>query len=152
MYIFYSKLASENKLTNFKSSRPNSVETRRSKSLSVELGEETKKDIKKTRSDPINPEEVKGDTEQIEQEVREIEMTIKETASPLKDSRSSLDTRSDSPKPGCSSQPDIGEQVITTISIHIQKGWKHDTFVVKGQSRAHLLLIWSHNTLYKSHF
>lgn len=100
----------DNKKNNFKSSRPTSIESRRNKSLSVELEEDiSKKDVKKTRSNPVHSEEYTIETEKIENDTKEIEMTIADSASPLKDSRSSLETRSDSPKPGCSSQPDLGK-------------------------------------------
>lgn len=98
------------KKNSFKSSRPTSTESRRNKSLSIELDEEiSKKDVKKTRSNPVHSEEYTIETEKIDNDTKEIEMTIAESASPLKDSRSSLETRSDSPKPGCSSQPDLGK-------------------------------------------
>lgn len=99
---------SDNK-NNYKSNnRPNSIEARKSKSLSVELEDVNKKDVKKTKSNPVVVEDCTAETEKIENDTKETEMTIEESASPLKDSRSSLETRSDSPKPGCSSQPDMG--------------------------------------------
>lgn len=103
----------DNKKNNYKTSRPNSIESRRSKSLSVEVDEDVnKKDVKKTRSNPVHTEESTIETEKIDNDTKEVEMTIAEGSSPLKDSRSSLETRSDSPKPGCSSQPDIGKLIL----------------------------------------
>lgn len=103
------KLADNKKIV-FKSSRPTSIESRRNKSLSIELEEEVgKKDVKKTKSNPLHGEEY-IETEKIDSDTKEVEMTIVESASPLKDSRSSLESRSDSPKPGCSSQPDLGKK------------------------------------------
>lgn len=103
----------DNKKNIYKSSRPNSIESRRSKSLSVELDEDVcKKDVKKTKSNPVRIEESAIETEKADNDKKEVEMTIAERASPLKDSRSSLETRSDSPKPGCSSQPDIGKKFV----------------------------------------
>lgn len=100
----------DNKKSSFKSSRPTSIESRRNKSLSVELDEDIcKKDVKKTKSNPVHTADYTIETEKIENDTKEVEMTIAESASPLKDSRSSLETRSDSPKPGCSSQPDLGK-------------------------------------------
>lgn len=96
-------------IDNFKSDRPNSIESRRSKSLcntsSVDssVEEVNKKDVKKTKSNPVKAE-LFSDTDKTE-----ANMTVDENASPLKDNRSSPENqRSDSPKPGCSSQPDIG--------------------------------------------
>ncbi|XP_072379370.1 kazrin isoform X6 [Diabrotica undecimpunctata] len=102
------KYSNDNKKNN-KSNRPNSIETKRSKSLSVESSEDiSKKDIKKTRSNPLKSEDFIADNEKTIDDTKEIEMTVEENiATVLKGSRSSLETRSDSPKPGCSSQPDI---------------------------------------------
>ncbi|XP_028135853.1 kazrin isoform X6 [Diabrotica virgifera virgifera] len=102
------KYSNDNKKNN-KSNRPNYIETKRSKSLSVEGPEDiSKKDIKKTRSNPLKSEDSSADNEKIIDDTKEVEMTVEENiATVLKGSRSSLETRSDSPKPGCSSQPDI---------------------------------------------
>ncbi|CAG9829885.1 unnamed protein product [Diabrotica balteata] len=104
------KYSNDNKKNN-KSNRPNSIETKRSKSLSVESSEDiSKKDIKKTRSNPLKSEDSIADNEKSIDDTKEIEMTVEENiATVLKGSRSSLETRSDSPKPGCSSQPDIAD-------------------------------------------
>ncbi|CAG9768186.1 unnamed protein product [Ceutorhynchus assimilis] len=94
------------KKDDFISSKSNSIESRRSKSLnntsSLDSSEEiSKRDIQKTRSNPVN-------CERLETEIRIDNMTIQESASPIKDNRSSPENqRSDSPKPGCSSQPDM---------------------------------------------
>ncbi|XP_028135852.1 kazrin isoform X5 [Diabrotica virgifera virgifera] len=104
------KYSNDNKKNN-KSNRPNYIETKRSKSLSVEGPEDiSKKDIKKTRSNPLKSEDSSADNEKIIDDTKEVEMTVEENiATVLKGSRSSLETRSDSPKPGCSSQPDIAD-------------------------------------------
>ncbi|XP_018567349.1 kazrin isoform X2 [Anoplophora glabripennis] len=105
------KCVSDNKKDSYKSNRPNSIESRRSKSLcntsSVDSNEDAKKEIKKTKSNPVKCEISNVDTEKTASDSKEISMTIEESASPLKDSRSSPENRSDSPKPGCSSQPDL---------------------------------------------
>ncbi|KAJ8909717.1 hypothetical protein NQ315_013802, partial [Exocentrus adspersus] len=93
------------------SNRPNTIETRRSKSLcntsSVDPNEDANKDIKKTRSNPIKYEVTNIDTEKTVTDNKEDNMTIEENTSSLKESRSSPENRSDSPKPGCSGQPDL---------------------------------------------
>ncbi|XP_023015542.2 liprin protein kazrin isoform X1 [Leptinotarsa decemlineata] len=85
------------------------VETRRSKSLCVETGEEAnRKDFRKTKSNSMREEELNGEYEKVENGGKDaIEVTLEESVTALKDSRSSLETGSESPKPGCSSQPDI---------------------------------------------
>ncbi|CAH1105563.1 unnamed protein product [Psylliodes chrysocephalus] len=94
---------------NKKNNKINSIEARRSKSLSIEIGEDSnKKDIKKCKSNPVKSEESNTtDNEKAVEDSKEIEMTVEENVNVFKGSRSSLETRSDSPKPGCSSQPDI---------------------------------------------
>ncbi|XP_048521585.1 kazrin isoform X3 [Dendroctonus ponderosae] len=78
-------------------------ETRRSQSLNISVDsndEVNKRDVHKTRSDPVKCD--------LETEPNRETMTIQQSASPVKDSRSSPENqRSDSPKPGCSSQPDM---------------------------------------------
>ncbi|XP_060519601.1 kazrin isoform X2 [Cylas formicarius] len=92
--------------------RPSLNESRRSRSLgngnSLESNDDgNKKDVQKTQSNPVNfqnPEEIVNSLG----ECKKNEMTIKECTSPAKDTRSSPENqRSDSPKPGCSSQPDM---------------------------------------------
>ncbi|KAG5899795.1 hypothetical protein JTB14_006128 [Gonioctena quinquepunctata] len=84
-----------------------SAEARRTKSLSVEIGDNVnRKEFRKTKSHSIRDEELNGDHEKVEK-VDVVEMTLEESVTALKDSRSSLETCSESPKPGCSSQPDI---------------------------------------------
>nr|CAI5833753.1 unnamed protein product [Callosobruchus analis] len=92
-----------------KANRRDSIESKKIKSLSVDLNEidnsGQKKDVKKTKSDPSAQ---RVGSEETKEEGKESNgMTVQDEASPLKDSRSSLETRSDSPKPGCSSQPDL---------------------------------------------
>ncbi|XP_050310354.1 kazrin isoform X2 [Anthonomus grandis grandis] len=90
-------------------SKSSSIESRRSKSLnntsSLDSNEEvSKKDIQKTRSNPVKCELLETENRTLLRD----NMTIREGGSPVKDSRSSLENvRSDSPKPGCSSQPDM---------------------------------------------
>ncbi|CAH1982381.1 unnamed protein product [Acanthoscelides obtectus] len=94
--------------SNYKPNRHDSIESKKSKSLSVDLNETdsgSKKDVKKTKSDPSAQRLGSDDTKEEGKESNG--MTVQDEASPLKDSRSSLETRSDSPKPGCSSQPDL---------------------------------------------
>jgi hypothetical protein len=106
------KCITELKKDVYKSSRPNSIESRRSKSLcntsSVESSDDVKgkKDVKKTKSNPVKCEGPNLNAEPLDK--REV-MTVEESASPGKD-RSSPDNpdRQDSPKPGCSNQPEIG--------------------------------------------
>ncbi|ENN72546.1 hypothetical protein YQE_10886, partial [Dendroctonus ponderosae] len=78
-------------------------ETRRSQSLNISVDsndEVNKRDVHKTRSDPVKCD--------LETEPNRETMTIQQSASPVKDSRFSPENqRSDSPKPGCSSQPDM---------------------------------------------
>ncbi|KAK9891343.1 hypothetical protein WA026_014583 [Henosepilachna vigintioctopunctata] len=104
---------------NYRSSRPSSIESRRSKSLvnassvSVDSGEETKpskRDVKKTRSNPVRCSEGQNFFSERVSEFKNNIMTVDENVSPLKD-RSSPDTgdrlsKTGSPKPGCSSHPD----------------------------------------------
>ncbi|XP_068904005.1 kazrin isoform X5 [Tenebrio molitor] len=105
------KCITELKKDVYKSSRPNSIESRRSKSLcntsSVESSDDVKgkKDVKKTKSNPVKCEGPNPNAEPLDK--REV-MTVEESASPGKD-RSSPDNpdRQDSPKPGCSNQPEI---------------------------------------------
>lgn len=108
------KCISELKKDIYKSSRPNSIESRRSKSLcntsSVESNDDVKgkKDVKKTKSNPVKCE---GPTLETTSDKKETVMTVEEKASPAKD-RSSPENpnveRQESPKPGCSNQPEIG--------------------------------------------
>ncbi|KAF7266129.1 hypothetical protein GWI33_020501 [Rhynchophorus ferrugineus] len=93
----------------FKSARPSSIEAKRNRSLnnsnSLDSNEDaTKRDLQKTKSNTVKIELT--ETEQ-KFDCKE-NMTIQESASPVKDNRSSPENqRSDSPKPGCSSQPDM---------------------------------------------
>ncbi|CAH0548071.1 unnamed protein product [Brassicogethes aeneus] len=88
-----------------KEKKESNLESKRSKSLSnansLDCNEEAvKKDLKKTRSNPVRNESFLSD--------KDGGMTVEESASPKQDSRSSPDNqRSESPKPGCSSQPDL---------------------------------------------
>ncbi|XP_056635891.1 kazrin isoform X3 [Diorhabda sublineata] len=104
------KNSDDNKKNN-KSNRPKCIESKRSKSLSVEINEDVcKEDVKKTKSHPIKTEDSAADNEKSVEDSKEVEMTVEESITPgLKGSRSSLETRSGSPKPGCSSQPDVGD-------------------------------------------
>ncbi|XP_063925804.1 kazrin isoform X3 [Zophobas morio] len=107
------KCITELKKDVYKSSRPSSIESRRSKSLcntsSVESSDDVKgkKDVKKTKSNPVKCE---GPTTSETTNDKKDTMTVEESASPAKD-RSSPETqgadRQESPKPGCSTQPEI---------------------------------------------
>ncbi|XP_064211732.1 kazrin isoform X3 [Tribolium castaneum] len=109
------KCITELKKDIYKSSRPNSIESRRSKSLcntsSVESSDDVKgkKDVKKTKSNPVKCEGPNLNTETTSDKKENV-MTVEEKASPTKD-RSSPENQSaerlESPKPGCSNQPEI---------------------------------------------
>ncbi|XP_045464854.1 kazrin isoform X2 [Harmonia axyridis] len=110
---------SELKKEGYRSSRPSSIESRRSKSLvnassaSVDSGEEakpSKRDVKKTRSNPVRCSETQNVFSDRVSEYKNNIMTVDENVSPLKD-RSSPDSadrlsKTGSPKPGCSSHQD----------------------------------------------
>ncbi|KAJ8946080.1 hypothetical protein NQ314_008980 [Rhamnusium bicolor] len=88
------KCVSDIKKDSYKSNRPSSIESRRSKSLcntsSVDSSEDVnKKDVKKTKSNPVKCEVSNIDTEKTVSDSKEIIMTIEESASPLKDNSSS---------------------------------------------------------------
>ncbi|XP_066255561.1 kazrin isoform X1 [Euwallacea similis] len=93
----------------FKANNNSSIESKRSRSLnntsSLESNEDVcKRDVQKTRSDPVKCELL----ETADKADLKGNMTILESASPVKDSRSSPENqRSESPKPGCSTQPDM---------------------------------------------
>lgn len=96
----------------YKSSRPSSIESRRSKSLcntsSIDSNDEIKgkKDVKKTKSNPVKCENTPEIVE------KQDNMTVEESVSPGKDTISpeshNVQDRSESPKPGCSNQREIG--------------------------------------------
>ncbi|CAG9824872.1 unnamed protein product [Phaedon cochleariae] len=90
---------------NANKSSPN--DAKRTKSLSMEVIEEpSKKELRKTKSNSVRSEDSEVDKERAVDAAKEIEVALDASLGGLKDSRSSLETRSDSPKPGCSSQPD----------------------------------------------
>lgn len=113
------KTAIDYKKDTFKTSRPNSVESKRSKSLgnaaSVDSTEDSKnkKDVKKTKSNPVKIEATNQESEKAADENNETSMTIEENASPGRNASSEAKSseRSESPKPGCSSQQDLGKQI-----------------------------------------
>ncbi|RZB38753.1 SAM 1, DUF3584 and/or AAA 27 domain containing protein, partial [Asbolus verrucosus] len=110
------KCITEFKKDVYKSFRPNSVESRRSKSLcntsSVDSNESDvkgKKDVKKTKSNPVKYEGPNLNDETTN-EKKEVTMTAEESVSLGKD-RSSSENKSaerpESPKLGCSNHPEI---------------------------------------------
>lgn len=82
----------------------------------LSTGEEvkpSKRDVKKTRSNPVRCSEAQNVFSDRVSEFKNNIMTVDENVSPLKD-RSSPDSgdrlsKTGSPKPGCSSHPDAGE-------------------------------------------
>ncbi|KAL3285426.1 hypothetical protein HHI36_019528 [Cryptolaemus montrouzieri] len=102
----------------YRSSRPSSIESRRSRSLvnassasvDSEEAKHSKRDVKKTRSNPVRCSDGQNLFSERVSEYKNSIMTVDENISPLKD-RSSPDSgerlsKTDSPKPGCSSHPD----------------------------------------------
>lgn len=96
----------------YKSSRPSSIESRRSKSLcntsSIDSNDDIKhkKDVKKTKSNPVKCENSSEIIEKVDK------MTVEESVSLGKDRTSPEiqigQDRIESPKPGCSNQQEIG--------------------------------------------
>lgn len=111
------KSSVDHKKDNFKASRPNSIESKRSKSLgntsSVDSSEDSKnkKDVKKTKSNPVKIEAANQEIDKTEGEIKEGNMTAEESVSPSRNvsSEAKSSERSESPKPGCSSQQDLGK-------------------------------------------
>lgn len=107
----------DHKKDTFKTSRPNSIESKRSKSLgnasSVDSSEDSKnkKDVKKTKSNPVKIESANQETDKGAGEIKESNMTAEESISPGRNvsSEAKSSERSESPKPGCSSQQDLGK-------------------------------------------
>lgn len=107
----------DHKKDNFKTSRPNSIESKRSKSLgnasSVDSSEDSKnkKDVKKTKSNPVKIEAANAEADKAAGEIKEANMTAEESVSPGRNASSEAKSseRSESPKPGCSSQQDLGK-------------------------------------------
>lgn len=119
------KSAIDHKKDSFKTSRPNSIESKRSKSLgnasSADSAEDSKckKDVKKTKSNPVKIENVAQDTSADNVvEIKEVGMTAEESVSPGRNasSETKFPERNESPKPGCSNQQDLGKYVYT---LHI---------------------------------
>lgn len=107
------KTTIDHKKDTFKTSRPNSIESKRSKSLgnasSVDSSEDSKskKDVKKTKSNPVK---IDNASQEAAAESKELSMTAEESLSPGRNASSEAKSseRSESPKPGCSSQQDLG--------------------------------------------
>lgn len=91
--------------------RPNSIDSKRSKSLGNEDESNTKKDVKKTVSNPAKLEaSLQEDANTTEVET-ERPMTVEESVSPAKGCptpEARNPERCESPRPGCSSQQDPG--------------------------------------------
>lgn len=111
------KSAVDHRKDDFKASRPSSIDAKRSKSLgnasSMDSGEDSKckKDVKKTRSNPVKIEAPSFDLEE-DDGAREGGVKLEEKVSPAKNCGTPEGKNlewEESPKPGCSSQQDAGE-------------------------------------------